>query len=297
MQIGVIGVGRMGGIVARRLMRAGHAVIGYDAAPEALAAVPDLRAADSIQGLVATLALPRVIWLMLPPGEPTQEVLGALPAMLAAGDLVADGGNSFYGDSVRCAAEYASADLDFVDVGVSGGVWGLDSGYGVLAGGDAASIERVWPALEAIASPDGAAHVGPAGSGHFAKMVHNAVEYGVMQAYAEGYELLEAAELDVDVAATLAVWSRACSVRSFLLERMADAFERDRGFASVPGWVEDSGMGRWTVSDSVRLGVPAPVITAALQARFRSRQDESPAMRAVAATRKEVGGHAVKSHG
>jgi 6-phosphogluconate dehydrogenase len=296
MEIGLIGIGRMGAIIAQRLVSAGHRVVGHDVDPAAVESVEGLIGADSLEELIDALAIPRAVWVMLPPGEVTQTLLDGLGDRLTTGDVVIDGGNSFYEDSIRQARQLASAGIGFVDVGVSGGVWGLRDGYGLLAGGESQPVIRLWPALEAIAASDGVAHVGPAGSGHFTKMVHNAVEYGVLQAYAEGYELLSASELAIDEQATIGVWARACSIRSFLLERMASALANDPEFATVRGFVEDSGMGRWTIADSVRLAVPAPVLTAAVQARFRSRQDDSPAMKAIAATRKEVGGHAAKSH-
>jgi 6-phosphogluconate dehydrogenase len=296
MEIGLIGLGRMGTIIARRLLGGGHAVVGHDLDPASAESVVGIAGTNSVEALVGRLTGPRTVWVMLPPGEPTQTMLTSLRGRLAEDDVVIDGGNSFYGDSIRQAHELAPVGVHFVDVGVSGGVWGQREGYGLLVGGDEEPVSRIRPALESIAAADGLAHVGPAGSGHFAKMVHNAVEYGVLQAYAEGYELLAAGDLEVDASAAVRVWARACSIRSFLLERMAEALSGDPDFASVQGWVEDSGMGRWTIADSARLAVPAPVLTAALQARFRSRQEDSPAMKAIAATRKEVGGHDVKSH-
>jgi 6-phosphogluconate dehydrogenase len=296
MEVGLIGLGRMGTIIAQRLLAAGHRVAGYDIDPGAVERIERLSGVGSIDELIEALAVPRVVWVMLPSGEITHTVLDDLVDALTAGDVVVDGGNSFYKDSIGQGQRFAAAEVGFVDVGVSGGVWGLQNGYGLVVGGEPQPVSRLWPALEAIAAADGLAHVGPAGSGHFAKMVHNAVEYGVLEAYAEGYELLAAGELPIDEQAAIGVWARACSIRSFLLERMASALATDPEFATVQGWVEDSGMGRWTIADSVRLAVPAPVLTAALQARFRSRQGESPAMKAIAATRKEVGGHSVKSH-
>lgn len=295
MDIGVIGLGRMGAIIARRLLAANCRVIGHDVDRDAVGGLDGIVISDGVTELVDQLQPPRIVWVMLPAGEPTQEMLDSLGRMLSAGDVIVDGGNSFYGDSVRQGARLGAAGIGFVDVGVSGGVWGLRDGYGLLVGGEQWAVNLVGPALEAIAAADGLALVGPAGGGHFAKMVHNAVEYGVLEAYAEGYEVLAASDLELDAQAAIGVWASACSIRSFLLEKMAHALEHDPQFASVQGWVDDSGMGRWTIADTVRLGVPAPALTAALHARFRSRQHDSPAMRAIAATRKEVGGHAVKT--
>jgi 6-phosphogluconate dehydrogenase len=296
LDIGVIGLGRMGAVIARRLVDGGHRVVGHDLDRAAVAGLDGVVPADSLAALVEQLRPPRAVWVMLPAGPPTQEMIDSLGHVLSRGDVIVDGGNSFYGDSVRQAARLAAAGIEFVDVGVSGGVWGVRDGYGVLVGGEERVVGLVMPALEAVAAVDGLALLGVAGSGHFAKMVHNAVEYAVLEAYAEGYEVLAAGDLELDTQAAVRVWGSACSIRSFLLEKMADALQRDPEFSSVQGWVDDSGMGRWTIADTVRLGVPAPALTAALQARFRSRQEDSPAMKAIAATRREVGGHAVKSN-
>ena len=290
MKIGMVGLGRMGANMAERLRRHGHEVVGYDRDPSS-------RDVDSLEALVDGLAGQerRVAWSMVPAGEPTRETLAALAELLSPGDLVVDGGNSNFRDSQRNAAALAEHDVAFVDAGVSGGVWGLEEGYCIMAGGAVGDIAHLQPAFDALVTDHGFAHVGPVGSGHFTKMVHNGVEYGLMQAYAEGYELLQATDLDIDVAATVEVWRHGSVVRSWLLDLLAEAVVEDPSLESVVGWVEDSGEGRWTVQEAVDLAVPAPAITAALFARFASRQDDSPTMRALAMLRKRFGGHATRS--
>jgi len=255
--------------------------------------VPDLAA------LVA--ALPdggRVVWVMVPSGEPTRAVVAELGGLLAAGDLVVEGGNSHYTDDIAHAAALAERGIRYVDVGVSGGVWGRANGYGLMAGGDAADVDALAPVFDAL-RPDGPreegfVHAGPVGAGHFAKMVHNGIEYGLMQAYAEGYELLSASDLVTDVPGVLKAWSRGTVVRSWLLDLLVAAIEADPELGSIDDWVEDSGEGRWTVDEAIDRAVPLPVISAALFARFASRQVDSPAMKAVAALRQQFGGHAVR---
>lgn len=296
MCIGMVGLGKMGAHMVGRLRRGGHEVVGFDANPDAVAAVAAQGAdgVSSLRDLVAALPAPRVIWLMLPAGEPTETVIGALGGLVDRADMIVDGGNSDFRDSLRRAGHLREAGIGFVDVGVSGGVWGATEGYGLLVGGDAAQVERLRPFCEALAPADGYAHVGPAGAGHFAKMVHNGVEYGVMQAYAEGYELLTASDLAIDVPAVVDVWAHGCSIRSWLLQLLAQALARNPHLDGVKGWVSDSGMGRWTMEEAVRRAVPIPAISAGLFARFTSRQDDSPSMQAIAALRQEVGGHATK---
>jgi 6-phosphogluconate dehydrogenase len=293
MQIGLVGLGKMGAIVARRLLRGGHAVVGHDLDGErgAALAAEGLDPAASLDELVERLEAPRVVWLMLPAGKATEHVAGALASRLSAGDVVIEAANSDPARAPVLAQRLAGDGVTLLDVGVSGGIWGLDHGAGLLVGGTEDDVERAAPAFDAVAAPGGWGHVGPVGAGHWAKMVHNAVEYGVMQAYAEGYELLGAGDVEVDVAKTLATWNIACSVRSWLLGHFADAVAANPSLDGVPAWVDDSGQGRWSVDAAVRAAVPVPVIAAALFARFGSRQQQAPAMQGIAAMRQQVGGH------
>jgi 6-phosphogluconate dehydrogenase len=297
MEIGLIGLGKMGSNIATRLLRAGHEVVGLDVAPGAGADLETegMRRAGSLGGLLEALAAPRVIWMMLPPGAATSAALDELERLLAAGDLVIEGGNSNFHDSLRHAARYAERGAGFLDVGVSGGIWGLEDGFGLLVGGDAQLVERAAPAFDAIAAPDGWGHVGASGTGHYAKMVHNAVEYALMQAYAEGYELLNA--FDLDAPEVLGVWSTACSARSWLLDHFVAALRARPDLDGVQGYVEDSGMGRWALKEATDHAVPVPVIASALFARFASRQEESPAMQSLAALREQIGGHQARVAG
>jgi 6-phosphogluconate dehydrogenase len=290
MRIGMIGLGKMGGNMAARLRGHDHDVVGFDHDPQQ-------RDVDSLEDLVAALddEPRRVVWVMVPSGGPTEQTIAALGALLAAGDLVVDGGNSNFRHSQRHGEELASRGIAFVDAGVSGGVWGLDEGYCIMAGGDASDISHLAPVFDALVTEEGFAHVGPVGAGHFTKMVHNGVEYGMMQSLAEGYELLQATELDIDLPATLEVWRHGSVVRSWLLDLFAPAVAADPALTSVAGWAQDSGEGRWTVEQAVELAVPAPAITAALFARFASRQDDAPAMKAIAIMRNAFGGHEVRS--
>ncbi len=292
MHIGLVGLGRMGGNMRERLRRAGIEVTGYDSNPE----VTDV---PSTKELVD--ALPpgdRIVWVMVPAGDVTQSVVSELGDLLSAGDLVVEGGNSHFLDDSRHAAQLAEKGIGYVDVGVSGGVWGLDVGYGLMAGGAEEDIARLMPVFDALrpAGPrdEGFVHAGAVGAGHYAKMVHNGIEYGLMQAYAEGYELLEAQDVVTDVTGTLKAWTRGTVVRSWLLELLVAALEEDPSLTTIDDWVEDSGEGRWTVDEAIDQAVPLPVISAALFARFASRQVDSPAMKAVAALRQQFGGHAVR---
>ncbi len=286
MKIGMVGLGRMGGNMAERLGRGGHEVVGYDTSPGArdVASLDELAAALSDQPR-------RVVWVMVPAGEPTEATIRALGELLGPGDLVVDGGNSNNRDSQRRAAELAERGIRFVDAGVSGGIWGLDLGYCIMAGGDAQDIRDLQPIFDALVTDDGFAHVGPVGTGHFTKMVHNGIEYALMHAYGEGYELLRASELGIDVPAAVEVWRHGSVVRSWLLDLLAEAVVDEPGLESVRGYAEDSGEGRWTVQEAIDLAVPTPTIAAALFARFTSRQDDSPAMQAVAVLRDRFGGH------
>ena len=291
MKIGIVGLGRMGGNMAERLRRSGHEVVGYDRnADVRLSFGPDVK---SLPELVEALPAPRVVWVMVPAGEPTAATIAELGELLAVADLVIDGGNSNYRDSMAHADALAGKGIGFVDAGVSGGVWGLENGYGLMVGGSDEHIALIRPVLEALAPEGGLVHAGPVGAGHFTKMVHNGIEYGLMQAYAEGLELLQASELGIDVPGAVKAWRQGTVIRSWLLDLLDRALDDDPGLEALKGWAEDSGEGRWTVQEAVRLAVPAPAISAALFARFASRQEESPAMKVIAALRQQFGGHAV----
>jgi 6-phosphogluconate dehydrogenase len=294
MQLGLVGLGRMGFNMRERWRAAGHEVVGFDHNP-------DVRDVDSLADMVSNLSAPRVVWVMVPAGEPTRQTIDDLGELLADGDLVIDGGNSRFSDDTRNSAHLAEKGIAYLDCGVSGGVWGKDNGYGLMVGGDKKDVERVLPIFDALRPEgpreEGFAHAGPVGAGHYAKMIHNGIEYGLMQAYAEGFELLEAAKIIEDVPATVKAWQRGTVVRSWLLDLLVRALDSDPELDDLRGYVDDSGEGRWTVEEAINLAVPAPVISAALFARFRSRQDDSPAMRAVASLRNQFGGHAVHAAG
>lgn len=291
MQLGLIGLGKMGFNMRARLREAGHDVVGYDPRPE----VSDVA---SLGALAESLATPRVVWVMVPSGTVTEETISALADVLDSGDLVIDGGNSRYTEDAPHAQLLGKKGIGFVDAGVSGGVWGLTEGYGLMVGGSDADIARAMPIFDALRPPgpveDGFVHVGPVGAGHFAKMVHNGVEYALMTAYAEGYEMLAAEKLVKDPQAVYQAWTNGTVVRSWLQQLLAKALKEDPELAEITGYTEDSGEGRWTVEEAIRLRVPVPSIAAALFARFLSRQDDSPTMKAVAALRNQFGGHAVK---
>ena len=292
MEIGLVGLGKMGANMRERLRAGGIEVVGYDRNP----AVTDT---PTLEAMVEALpAGERVVWVMVPSGAITDAVVTELAGLLTAGDLVIDGGNSYYQDDAKHAELLAAGGIGFLDVGVSGGVWGLANGYGLMVGGEGAAVERVMPVFDALRPEgprdEGFVHAGAVGAGHFAKMVHNGVEYGLMQAYAEGYELLAAKDLVTDVHGTIKAWTRGTVVRSWLLDLLVQALAQDPGLAEIDDWVEDSGEGRWTVDEAIDLAVPTPVIAASLFARFASRQEESPALKAVAALRQQFGGHAVK---
>jgi 6-phosphogluconate dehydrogenase len=285
-KLGMVGLGRMGGNMTIRLREHGHEVATY--------AHHGDRTATSLEELVGQLEPPRVIWLMIPAGPPTEDSVEELLGLLEPGDVIVDGGNSNFRESQRRAAQANEKGIQFLDVGVSGGIWGLKEGYALMAGGSADAVKLVRPAFEALAPEGGFAHVGPSGAGHFVKMVHNGVEYGLMQAYAEGFELLQASEFDLDLAAVAELWRHGSVVRSWLLDLLARALAEDPGLVGVRGYVEDSGEGRWTVEHAIESAVPLHVITAALYARFASRQDESFAAKVNAALRNQFGGHAVR---
>jgi len=290
-ELGMIGLGRMGGNMAERLRRAGHTVVGFDRSPESG------RDVATLEQLVERLTPPRAIWVMVPAGPATYETVELLGNLLAADDLVIDGGNSRYTDDIRHADDLAAKSIGFVDCGVSGGVWGLTEGYGLMCGGEQRYVDRLMPIFNAL-KPDGDygfVHAGQVGAGHFAKMVHNGIEYGLMQAYAEGWELLEATDLVTDVREVFRSWQQGTVIRSWLLDLAVRALDTDQHLEQLRGFAQDSGEGRWTVQAAVDHAVPLPVITAALFARFASRQDDSPAMKMIAALRNQFGGHPVTS--
>ena len=300
MDIGMVGLGRMGANMAARLKRGGHRVAGFDpgAAARVAAEVHGIETSGSLAALVAALPAPRVLWLMVPAGAPVDATREALRPLLQAGDIVVDGGNSNYRDSQRRAAQCRDADVHFLDCGTSGGVWGLAEGYSLMVGGDEAACERIRPLLQTLApAPDqGWGRVGPAGAGHFAKMVHNGIEYGMMQAYAEGFAIMQRKEsLALDLPQLAEIWRHGSVVRSWLLDLAADALHDNPSLEGIAPYVADSGEGRWTVAEAIDLDVSAPVITLSLLERLRSREDDSFADKMLAALRDRFGGHGVKS--
>jgi 6-phosphogluconate dehydrogenase len=284
----MVGLGRMGANMAERLRRGGHDVVGYDHDPK-------VSQVASLSELVGKLAAPRTVWLMVPAGAPTEQSIKEVAGLLQRGDLVVDGGNSNFRDSLRRGAELEKRGLMFVDAGTSGGVWGLENGYCLMAGGSDAAFARIEPALKTLAPEDGYAHVGPVGAGHFVKMAHNGIEYAMLEAYAEGFEILEASTFELELHEIARLWNRGSVVRSWLLELAERALAKDPHLSQFRGYVEDSGEGRWTVLEAINESVPAPAIALSLFARFASRQDDSFAMKVIAALRNEFGGHAVKT--
>ena len=299
MQLGIVGLGRMGSNMALRLLRAGHQVAGFDVDPDAVTrfARDGAIGAASIEDLVAHLTPPRVVWVMVPAGDVTRSSIAALAEIVEPGDVVIDGGNSRYTDSMARADELASKGLAFVDAGTSGGVWGLDHGYSLMVGAEPEVFELIEPLIASLAPEDGYARVGPPGAGHFVKMVHNGVEYALMQAYAEGFELLRAGDFELDVAQIAELWRHGSVVRSWLLDLAASALSKDPELDSLSGWVEDSGEGRWTLQEGIDKAVPLPALAAALFARFDSRRPDAFSNRMLAALRREFGGHAVRDAG
>jgi 6-phosphogluconate dehydrogenase len=298
-ELGMIGLGRMGGNMAQRLLLGGHRVVTYDRNKETVAASKSKGAAgaSSLEDLVERLAQPRAVWVMVPAGQPTEDTIDSLIPLLSRGDAVLDGGNANYKDSMRRGEKLAEHGIDFVDVGTSGGIWGLTEGYSLMIGGKNETFQRLEPIFQALAPGEdkGYSHVGPIGAGHFVKMVHNGVEYGLMQAYAEGFEIMEAKkEFDLDLHQIAETWRYGSVVRSWLLDLAVAALAEDPRLESLQAYVEDSGEGRWTVQESVELAVPTPVITLSLQQRFRSRQDQPFGARLLAALRNQFGGHAVR---
>ncbi len=298
MQLAMIGLGRMGGNMVERLMRHGHSLVAFDRSSDAVDKYVQMGAtgADDLKKVVAALRAPRIVWIMVPAGDPTQQTVDTLASLLSPGDIIIDGGNSNFHDTMRRGQELAAKKIAFIDCGTSGGVWGLENGYCLMVGGSDEAVKHCEPIFTALAPEKGYAHVGPTGAGHYVKMVHNGIEYGLLQAYAEGYEILHASkqfpQLDLEQIAN--VWQYGSVVRSWLNELAASAFSRDASLADIKGWVADSGEGRWTVQEAIDLDVPAPVITLSLQARFRSRQTDSFGAKVIAALRNEFGGHAVK---
>ena len=289
----------MGGNMVRRLILADHRVVVYDPDADAVQAAMTAGAtgASSLTDLVSKLEKPRAVWVMVPDGAPTDSTISELAALLDASDTLIDGGNSNYKDSMRHSRELAEHDISFLDAGTSGGIWGLANGYSMMVGGDKAAYDRLLPVIQSLAPSDSSGHgyVGPAGAGHFTKMIHNGIEYGMMQAFAEGFEILKAKdEFDIDLARVAQIWREGSVVRSWLLDLTAEALTEDPDLSELQAWVSDSGEGRWTVEESIALSVPAPVITASLQARFRSRQDQPFGAKLLAAMRNKFGGHAVK---
>ncbi len=297
MQLAMIGLGRMGGNMVQRLLEGGHSVVAYDRSPEAVKAHVALgaKAATDLAHACRQLAAPRIVWIMVPSGKPVEDTIDSLLPHLSRGDVIIDGGNSNFHDTIRRAERLAAQGVAFVDSGTSGGIWGLKNGYCLMIGATPAAFELCKPIFTTLAPPNGCAHVGPPGAGHYVKMIHNGIEYGMLQAYAEGYEILNASKtFKLDLHQIAAVWNQGSVVRSWINELAERAFAKDPTLADLKGYVEDSGEGRWTVQEAIDVDVPAPVITLSLLTRFRSRQAESYSAKVIAALRNEFGGHAVK---
>jgi 6-phosphogluconate dehydrogenase len=298
MELGMIGLGRMGANMTERLLRGGHKLITYDRSPEAIQRCVDRGAvgAHSLADFVKQLSLPRAIWLMVPSGDPVYLTIEQLIPSLSKEDIIVDGGNSHYKDSIRRAEKLKQLGIHFVDAGTSGGIWGLQEGYCLMIGGEKATIEQLEPIFKTLAPENGFAHVGPSGAGHFVKMVHNGIEYGMLQAYGEGFEMLKTSQFELDLGKISRLWNRGSVVRSWLLELAESAFAKDPQLSSIRGYVEDSGEGRWTVLEAVEREIPAPILTLSLFARFASRQDDSFSAKVIAALRNEFGGHPVRTN-
>ncbi len=299
MQLAMIGLGRMGGNMVERLMHGGHTVVVYDRSADAVQRYAALGAAPAkdLADLCAQLKGPRVIWIMVPAGAPVDDTIAELLPHLGEGDVIIDGGNSNFHDSMRRGAALVERRIEFIDAGTSGGIWGLANGYCLMVGGSRRAVTYCEPIFKTLAPPDGFAHVGPVGAGHYVKMVHNGIEYGMLQAYAEGYEVLHASKTfpGLDLEQIASVWQQGSVVRSWLNELAVQAFSKDASLGAIKGWVADSGEGRWTVAEAMELDVPAPVITLSLLMRFRSRQEDSFSAKVIAALRNEFGGHAIKA--
>lgn len=297
MKLAMIGLGRMGGNMSERLMKNGHKVVVYDRSAESIAKYEKLGAlpARDLSTVAASLQSPRIVWIMVPAGKPVDDTIDALAKSLQQGDVIIDGGNSNFRDSMSRGKQLETRGIEFVDCGTSGGIWGLENGYCLMIGASKKAFDICEPIFKSLAPENGYAHVGPSGAGHYVKMIHNGIEYGALQAYAEGYEILNASgDFQLDLRQIAAVWNRGSVVRSWINELAERAFEKDPKLAGLKGYVEDSGEGRWTVQEAIDLGVPAPAITLALLARLRSRQSDSFSARVIAALRNEFGGHAVK---
>jgi 6-phosphogluconate dehydrogenase len=301
MKAAIIGLGKMGANMARRLIRGGHKIIGYNRSPEItteLAESEGLEAVFSLQEVVDNLPQPKVIWIMIPAGDPTEAMIESLIPLLGKGDILIDGGNSNYQDTIRRDKSLSKKGIHFIDIGTSGGIWGLSEGYSMMVGGAEEAVQLITPLLKTLAPGEnkGWGHVGPIGSGHFVKMIHNGIEYGVMQAYAEGFEILKAkGEFKLDLGQIGEIWRHGSVIRSWLLDLTTSALKENPALDGIKGWVADSGEGRWTVFESINLDIPAPVITAALQARFVSRIEESFGAKILAAMRNQFGGHPIKN--
>src|SRR5438034_2311313 len=296
MQLAMLGLGKMGGNMVQRLLGGGHKVVAYDVDPRRAAelATQGAAPATTLDEVIAALAPPRGCWAMVPAGKITEELVTSLAARMQKGDVIIDGGNSNFKDSQRRAKELAERGIHFVDAGTSGGVWGLKNGYCLMVGGEKEIVDHLEPIFKTLAPPDGFLHVGPVGAGHFVKMIHNGIEYGMLQAYGEGFELLKASRFKLDLGKISHLWNQGSVVRSWLLELAESAFQQDPELASIKGYVEDSGEGRWTVEEAIERNVPASVLTLSLFARFASRQEDSFSAKVIAALRNEFGGHAVK---
>ena len=296
MQLGMIGLGRMGAGMTQRLLQGGHQVAVFDRSPDAIKSAADkgATASSSLEDLGHKLKGPRVFWMMIPSGSPVDDTIQRLQAVVSPGDVIIDGGNSNYKDSIRRAEDLRTKQIEFLDVGVSGGVWGLKVGFCLMIGGNEAVFRQVEPIFKTLAPPDGYAYVGASGAGHYSKMVHNGIEYTMLQGYAEGFEVLKASPFDFDLLQLSRLWNHGSVIRSWLLELAEDALERDPQLAKIRGYVEDEGEGRWTVQESIDHAVPMPALAMSLYMRFRSRQDDSFSAKVVAALRNEFGGHPVK---
>jgi len=295
MEIGMVGLGKMGGNMCRRLHDRGHKVIGFDAVPAKIEEVSAnlSEAASSLKELVQKLSPPRLVWTMVPAGKPTAEVIAELAGHLESGDILVDGGNSFYKDSQFHAAELAAKDIHFLDIGVSGGLWGLAEGYCLMAGGEKEALEHIQPIIDTLAADGGYARVGNSGAGHYTKMVHNGIEYAMLESYGEGFELLHSSEFELDLHQIASLWLHGSVVRSWLLNLTEQVFRKDSTLDKIKGYVEDSGEGRWSIDEAIEKGVPVPAIADALFARFKSQEQDSYAAKVIAALRHEFGGHKV----
>lgn len=295
MELAIIGLGKMGAFMAERLLNEGHKIIAYNRSPDKIKAIEQKGAegAYSLEEVVKKLRSPRIIWLMVPSGDTVQNTIDSLIPLVSKGDIIIDGGNSYYKDSVKRYNQLKAKEINYLDAGTSGGIWGLKNGYCVMVGGDKNIFDQCEPVFKSLAPVNGYKHIGESGSGHYVKMIHNGIEYGMMQAFAEGFELMHASEYNIDLQGVASLWGKGSVVRSWLLELLDDALKEDKDLKSIKDFVEDSGEGRWTVLDGIEKSIPLPVITDALFTRFRSRQEESYGAKILAALRNEFGGHAI----